>query len=86
MAPARTRVTSQGQVSVPAGIRRRLGVGPGSILEWSDEGDRVVVRRAGQYTSADVHRQLFAKPPARRSVKQLKDGIRRHIKARHARG
>ena len=34
MAVARSKITSQGQISVPAEIRRRLGVGPGSMLEW----------------------------------------------------
>lgn len=84
MALAHTRVTAQGQVSVPAKVRQRLGVGPGSVLAWDDDGDRVVVRKAGQHTSEDIHRALFAKPPARRSVREMKQGIRRHIKKRHA--
>jgi len=29
-----------GQVSVPAKVRQRLGVGPGSVLEWDEDGDR----------------------------------------------
>jgi AbrB family looped-hinge helix DNA binding protein len=81
---AHSRVTAQGQVSVPAKVRRRLGVGPGSVLEWDEEGDRVVVRKAGRYSSADIHRVLFAKPPRRRSLRDLKDGIRRHVRKRHA--
>ena len=53
------KVTAQGQISVPAEVRRKLGVGPGSILEWDEEGEKVVVRRAGRYSSTDVHRALF---------------------------
>jgi antitoxin PrlF len=87
MTIARSRVTAQGQVSVPAEVRRRLGVGPGSVLEWNEEGDAVVVRRSGRHSSLDVHRALFGDhAPARHGLNELKDGIRRHVRQRHARG
>lgn len=86
MALAHSRVTAQGQVSVPAKVRQRLGVGPGSVLEWDEDGDRVVVRKAGRYSSEDIHRALFAKTPTRRTVAELKSGIQRHLKKRHAGG
>ena len=85
MALAQSKLTAQGQISVPAEIRRRLGIGPGSVLEWDEEGEKIVVRRVGRYTSEDVHKAVFAKPPKRRSLAELKDGIRKHIKSRHAR-
>ena len=84
MALAHSKVTAQGQVSVPAKVRQRLGVGPGSVLEWDEEGDRVIVRKAGRYSSEDIHRALFSKAPRRRTVNQMKNGIRRYIKKRHA--
>jgi len=83
---AHSKLTAQGQISVPAKVRQRLGVGPGSVLEWHDEGGHVVVRKAGRYTSEDIHRALFKRTPASRSTADLKDGIRQHIKKRHARG
>ncbi len=86
MALAQSKLTAQGQISVPAEIRRRLGIGPGSVLEWDEEGEKIVVRRVAQYTSEDVHNAVFAKPPKRRTLAELKDGIRRHVKSRHARG
>jgi AbrB family looped-hinge helix DNA binding protein len=85
MAIAQSKLTAQGQISVPAEIRRRLGIGPGSVLEWDEEGERIVVRRVGRYTSEEVHRAVFAKPPKRRSLAELKSGIRKHMKRRHAR-
>jgi len=85
MALAQSRLTAQGQISVPAEIRRRLGLGPGSVLEWDEEGEKIVVRRVGRYTSEDVHKAVFATPPKRRSLAELKSGIRKHIKSRHAR-
>lgn len=86
MAIARSRVTSQGQVSVPAEVRRRLGIASGSVLEWDEDGGRIVVRRAGQYTSEDIHRTLFPDgSPKLRTLGELKDGIRQYIRKKHAR-
>lgn len=83
---AQSRVTAQGQVSVPAEVRKRLGVMPGSTIEWDAEDDRIVVRRAGRHTSGDVHRALFPETPAARTLDELKEGIRIHVRERHARG
>lgn len=83
---AQSRVTAQGQVSVPAVVRKRLGIVPGSAIEWDADGERVVVRRTGRHTSEDIHRALFPKTPAARSVDELREGIRDHIRERHARG
>ena len=84
MAIAYSKLTSQGQISVPAKVRRKLGIGPGSVLEWDDDGEQVVVRRAGRYTSEDVHRLLFPTPPNPRTLEELKAGVRRHIRRRRA--
>ena len=51
---AHSKLTAQGQVSVPAAVRRRLGVGPGAVLEWSDDGGAIVVRRAGRQDRKSV--------------------------------
>lgn len=83
---AQSRVTSQGQVSVPAKIRQKLGVGPGSVLEWDDSGEQIVVRRAGRYSFDDIHRALFKTPPARKTLRQLKQGIEKYVRDEHARG
>ena len=84
MAPPQSKVTAQGQISVPAEIRRKLGIGPGSVLEWQEEGEKVVVRKAGRFSSEDIHRALFAKPPKPRKLEDLKEGIRRHVRGKHA--
>lgn len=85
MALAHSKLTAQGQVSVPAKVRQRLGVGPGSVLEWDEDGDQVIVRKAGRYTSEDVHRTLFPTAPTLRTLNELKDGIHRDVKRRRAR-
>lgn len=86
MAIAHSKVTAQGQISVPVDVRRKLGIGPGSILEWEEEGNRIVVRRAGRYSSADIHQALFgARKPDPRSVDELKEGMRHYVRKRYAR-
>jgi len=86
MKRVRSRITAQGQLSVPLEVRRKLGIGPGSVLEWEEEGESVVVRRAGQYSSEDIHRVLFQdKAAQKRSIEEMKEGIRRSMRERHAR-
>ena len=84
MAIAHSKLTAQGQISVPAKVRRKLGIGPGWGLEWDDDGEQVVVRRVGRFTSEDVHRLLFPTPPKPRTLADLKQGVRRYIRGRRA--
>ena len=86
MAPARSKVTAQGQISVPAEVRRKLGIGPGSVLEWEEEGDVVIVRKAGRYSSEDIHRAIFPKGiPTPKKLEDFDKGVRRYLKDKHAR-
>jgi len=85
MAIAQSKITAQGQISVPAEVRKKLGVGPGSVLEWDESNDQVVVRRSGRYTSTEIHEALFADGlPRTRLI--VKEGIRKHLRGKHARG
>ena len=84
MALAHSKLTAQGQVSVPAKVRKKLGVGPGSVLEWDDDGEQIVVRRAGRFSSEDVHRSVFATPPKPRTPEDLKKGVPQYMKRRRA--
>jgi antitoxin PrlF len=86
MTTARSRLTAQGQISVPAEVRKKLGVGPGSVLEWEERDTEFVVRRAGRYSFEDIHAALFPDaPPEPKSTEELKEGIRKYIRKRHAR-
>jgi antitoxin PrlF len=84
MTIAQSKVTAQGQISVPAEVRKKLGIGPGSVLEWHEQDGQVIVRRAGRFSSGDVHQALFAKG-APKSKSGVKEGIRKFIRRRHAR-
>ncbi|MDX2237432.1 MAG: AbrB/MazE/SpoVT family DNA-binding domain-containing protein [Hyphomonadaceae bacterium] len=84
--PITSKLSAQGQISVPAEIRKGLGVGPGSTIEWTEKDGEIRVRRVGKYTSADVHAALFADaPPKAKTAEDLKDGVRAHMRAKHAR-
>jgi hypothetical protein len=55
------------------------------VLEWDEDGERIVVRRATRFTSEEIHKVLFPKgPPKRRTIAQMKEGIRQRVRARHA--
>jgi antitoxin PrlF len=82
-----SRITNQGQTSVPAEIRRRLGLGPGSLLEWDVDDGKVTVRRVGSHTFEDIHRRLFPDgPPKPLSVERMDEAIRARMRRKHARG
>jgi len=80
---AQSKLTAQGQISVPAEVRKKLGIGPGSVIEWDERDDQVVVRRVGTHSSTDIHAVLFgaAKPKPGMNVKE---GIGRHMRRKHA--
>ena len=85
MSFASSKLTAQGQISVPAEVRRKLGLAPGSVLEWEEDGERVLVRRAGTHSSEEIHAALFPQGTPRKSLSELKAGLRRAVAKRHAR-
>jgi antitoxin PrlF len=84
MANPHSRITAQGQISVPAEVRRKLGVGPGSVLEWVEEDGAYRLRRLGKYSWADIRSALFPGGPPVPPV-DTKEAIRKHIRKKHAR-
>ena len=87
MSTIQSKVTAQGQISVPAEVRRQLGVGPGSVLVWEWRNGEFVVRRAGRCSSSDIHVALFgATRPDSSKPTDVKAGIRKYVRRKHARG
>lgn len=70
---------------MPAEIRQRLGVGPGSVLEWDEQDDQIVVRRAGRNTSQEIHQAVFPEAGPGVHSGDVKDAIRKYIRKKHAR-
>ncbi len=56
------------------------------MLEWCERGDEIVVRRAGRFSSADIHSALFSVKPlsSPKNAGDIKQGIREYIRKRHA--
>ena len=88
MLKIQTKLTSQGQVSVPAAVRHLLGLTPGASVEWTQEGDSITVKRAVRSSTCDVHDALFPEgdsaAPAK-TMAELKQGVRQNMQRRHAR-
>ena len=71
---------------MPLEVRRKLGLVPGSLLEWHEDGDRIILRRADQYSSAEIHRILFPEgPPKHATIEEMDEGIAEYIREKHAR-
>jgi AbrB family looped-hinge helix DNA binding protein len=59
MAIAKSQLTSQCKTTVPAEVRKRLGLGAGSVLEWDQEDDKIVVRKSKGQSSRLKTAQSF---------------------------
>ena len=84
---ATSKITAQGQVSIPLAVRRHLGLAPGATIEWEEDHGTVSVRRAGRYSSADIHAAVFGKqPPQPVSAEEMDEAIAARMKEKYARG
>jgi antitoxin PrlF len=82
----RSKITAQGQISVPAQVRRDLGAGPGETLEWEKRDGEYVVRKAGGMTFAEMRQKLWGNRKFKRvSLKEMDEAIARGIIERYER-
>jgi AbrB family looped-hinge helix DNA binding protein len=87
MSIPQSKVTAQGQISVPVEVRKKLGIGPGSVLEWHEQDGGVLVRRAGRFSSSDIHQAVFPKgTPNNKTVPDIKATLRKAVRKKDARG
>jgi bifunctional DNA-binding transcriptional regulator/antitoxin component of YhaV-PrlF toxin-antitoxin module len=81
---SQAKLTSPGEVSVPASVRTFLYQMPGSALVYSQDGNRIVLERATPHSTTEVHQALFAGGPpagvAARSLAELKQGVKQAIR------
>ena len=78
---AKSKVTRQGQISVPAEVRRDLGILPGSELIWDRQENGEYVIRPKRVTMADVH-LIVGVPAVRLTDDELKRARQGFIDAR----
>ena len=66
-------VSEKGQVTIPKRIRERLGIRPGEVLDFVDEGGRLVARKAaGRDNVAELYGSLVLDEP----IDQFITGLR----------
>jgi AbrB family looped-hinge helix DNA binding protein len=49
-------VSEKGQITIPKRLRDRLGIRPGEVLDFDEEGGRLVARKSGTH---DVVAELY---------------------------
>lgn len=47
-----SKITAKAQTTLPSGVRKALGVGPGDNLAYVVEGDQAIIRKAPELESA----------------------------------
>lgn len=69
----RAKVAERGQVTIPKALRLRLGIRPGTVLEFSEEKGRLIaVKKEG----ADPVDEFYGSLGRGRSTKQIMDTLR----------
>jgi AbrB family looped-hinge helix DNA binding protein len=85
MGSATSKVTSQNQISIPAVVRRRFGIVPGTELVWEDRDGELVVHPK-RLTLDDVRAFcLEARGGRRLSLSAIRDARDKAILAKHGR-
>ena len=86
MATATSRVTTQNQISVPAEVRRRFDIRPGTVLEWHEVKGELMVRPR-RVTLDQVRTEMRAMVGGRkRSLAELKEARATAALQKHRRG
>ncbi|MEI6593309.1 MAG: AbrB/MazE/SpoVT family DNA-binding domain-containing protein [Holophagaceae bacterium] len=84
MSIGQSRITAQGQVSIPVSVMRQFGLAPGEVINWETLNGRLVVAKAGQFSLEDVQQALKLPKGIHKTDEELKDGIRAAMRAKHA--
>jgi AbrB family looped-hinge helix DNA binding protein len=69
----KAKVAERGQVTIPKKLRKRLGIRPGTVLEFHEEEGRLVARKA---TTTDVVNQIYGSLGKGRRTDDLIDELR----------
>jgi AbrB family looped-hinge helix DNA binding protein len=79
-----SRVTSQNQISIPATVRRRFGIGAGTELIW-EERNGVLTIRPKRYTLEDLRAVCADRPVRRRTQSQIRRARDKALSMKYAR-
>ena len=84
MSLARSRITAQGQVSIPVSVMRQFGLAPGEVITWDTLEGHLTLEKAGRYSLADVQSVLKLPEGLHKSDTEVREGIKARIRAKHA--
>jgi len=85
MSLARSRITAQGQVSIPAAVMRKFGLCPGDYIDWDLREGQLVVRRVGKFSLGDVATALHLQEGVlHKTGPELLEGVKERMRRRHA--
>jgi bifunctional DNA-binding transcriptional regulator/antitoxin component of YhaV-PrlF toxin-antitoxin module len=84
MSIAKSRITAQGQVTIPVAVMRLFGLAPGEVIQWDTLNGHLVVEKAGQFSLADVQKALQIPKGIRKTDEQIREGIKAKMRAKHA--
>jgi antitoxin PrlF len=69
----KAKVAERGQVTIPKALRLRLGIRPGTVLEFSEEQGRLIASKAG---TADPVDQVYGCLGLGRKTEQIMKELR----------
>jgi bifunctional DNA-binding transcriptional regulator/antitoxin component of YhaV-PrlF toxin-antitoxin module len=84
MSLAQSRITSQGQVSIPVNVMRQFGLAPGEVITWADVDGHLVMEKTGQFSLEDVRKVLKLPKEVRKTDDEIREGIQARMRAKHA--
>jgi bifunctional DNA-binding transcriptional regulator/antitoxin component of YhaV-PrlF toxin-antitoxin module len=84
MSLAQSRITAQGQVSIPVSVMRQFGLAPGEVINWETLEGHLIIEKAGQYSLSDVQSVLNLPKAPPKSETELREGIKARTRAKHA--
>jgi bifunctional DNA-binding transcriptional regulator/antitoxin component of YhaV-PrlF toxin-antitoxin module len=85
MSLAKSKITAQGQVSIPVAVMQMFGLAPGEVIEWESREGQLIIHKAGQYTLEDVRKALQLPKGTHKTDAELREGIKTRMRIKHAR-
>jgi AbrB family looped-hinge helix DNA binding protein len=66
-------VSEKGQITIPKRLRDRLGIRPGEVLDFDEEGGRLVARKSGSHNNvAELYGTLTFREPVDEFLRRLR--------------
>ena len=81
---ATSRVTSQNQISIPAAVRRKFHIVPGTELIW-EEKDNLLVVRPKRFSLDEVRAVCAQRPVPHLSLSAMRAARDRAVRRKHGR-